>query len=80
MSIIHYRTLRANPLFFSSFFFSVFHLSCNKHVLYNRFLFRVSFGGGGHKRERRIQQKSASFALPSASASGCRLSGDTVLQ
>lgn len=38
MSFIHYRTLRANPLF------RVFHPSCIRHVWYNRFPFRWVLG------------------------------------
>lgn len=50
MSFIHYRTLRANPLF------RVFRVSCIRHVWYNRFLFGWVLGLV--RKEGRIQQRS----------------------
>ena len=60
MSIIHYITLRAKPFFF---FKEVFHLSCNKHVRYNRSTSRRVLGFDGQKSKWRIQQQSASVAF-----------------
>lgn len=83
MSIIHYRTLRANHSF------AVFHLSCNKHVSYNRSLFMWILGGWWCTGEKKEDPAAVSIHDPSsatsllhhvASASSCSIGEDAVLQ